>query len=218
MNNKKELIYEINKNFILNNREINIIEYAEFLNNRFYNIDISFMEYFLELIEKDECCIHYKKLEEFQILIFKDSNKFKRILDKNEFIENVDFLPANVGEQDSQHGGNNKIEYYLHPKCFKMLLMRSLKTKKYANYYLFLEEIIKYYNEYQLSLIKNKLMDVNEKLNSTNNNIVDNKEAIYNFEGIENNNIPRIYIIKLDDNTVSISRSSHYYYIIKADI
>ena len=62
MNNKKELIYEINKNFILNNREINIIEYAEFLNNRFYNIDISFMEYFLELIEKDECCIHYKKL------------------------------------------------------------------------------------------------------------------------------------------------------------
>lgn len=64
-------------------------------------------------------------------------------------------------------------------------------------------------------ILKNNLEKINEKLNSTNNNIEDNKTAIYNFEGIENENIPRIYIIKLDDNTVSISRSSHYYYIIK---
>lgn len=212
MNNKKELIYEINKNFILNNREINIIEYAEFLNNRFYNIDISFMAYFLELIEKDKCCIHYKKLEEYEIYYFKDSYNFKKILEKNNFIENVDFEAL---FEEGLHDGYNKIVYFLHPKCFKKLLIRSLKNQKYADYYLFLEEIIKYYNEYQLSLIKNKLMDVNEKLNSTNNNIVDNKEAIYNFEGINANDIPRIYLIKLDEETVTISRSSLYCYIIK---
>ena len=40
-----------------------------------------------------------------------------------------------------------KNEYYLHPRAFKMCLMRSLKTK-YAKYYLLLEECIKYYNDY----------------------------------------------------------------------
>ena len=35
--------------------------------------------------------------------------------------------------------------------------MRSIKTRKYAEYYLFMEEIFTYYNDYQL-LRKNELL------------------------------------------------------------
>lgn len=43
---------------------------------------------FLDLINKDECCIHYRKLEEYGILKFDNSSDFKKILTKYEFIEN----------------------------------------------------------------------------------------------------------------------------------
>ena len=38
------------------------------------------------------------------------------------------------------------IEYYITPDIFKILLIRSKNTKKYANYYIFLEKIVYYYN------------------------------------------------------------------------
>ena len=48
----------------------------------------------------------------------------------------------------------------LKPECFKKILMRNQKTDTYANYYLFLEKILKYYSDYQ----KLKLKIENEKL------------------------------------------------------
>ncbi len=41
------------------------------------------MKEFIELINREDCCIHYKKLEEYGILKFDSSSKFKRIMDKN---------------------------------------------------------------------------------------------------------------------------------------
>jgi hypothetical protein len=38
------------------------------------------MEEFIELIDKDECCINYKRLEELGILKFKDSHDINRVL------------------------------------------------------------------------------------------------------------------------------------------
>ena len=40
---------------------------------------------------------------------------------------------------------------------FKMICMRSKNTKRYAQYYILLEKCIKYYNDYQLLKIQNKL-------------------------------------------------------------
>ena len=68
-------------------------------------------------------------------------------MERNNFEENKLYKPANVGGFITG-GRGNKIEYYLHPKCFKILLMRSLKTMKYAEYYLFIEDIFKFYNDY----------------------------------------------------------------------
>ena len=49
------------------------------------------MEEFLYLIKRNDCCIHYKKLEQYNILKFDSSKDFKRIMENNLFIENIDF-------------------------------------------------------------------------------------------------------------------------------
>ena len=92
------------------------------------------------------------------ISLNKGTTDIKRLLEQNDFIENDDFKLRNVAEFNSKGGRGNKNEYYLHPRAFKICLMRSLKTKKYAKYYLLLEECIKYYNDYQIELqiIKNQ--------------------------------------------------------------
>ena len=41
------------------------------------------MKDFLYLIKRRDCCIHYKKLEEYQILKFDSSKDFKLLLEKN---------------------------------------------------------------------------------------------------------------------------------------
>ena len=53
------------------NSNINIYEYAEILNDKTNKIDIKFMKEFIELVDKEEFCIHYKKLEEYGAYIFK---------------------------------------------------------------------------------------------------------------------------------------------------
>ena len=65
---------------------------------------------------------------------------------------------------ESTFGGcTHKNEYYFHPNAFKLCLMRSLKTKKYAKYYILLEVCIKYYNDYQILLNKTYNIELKDK-------------------------------------------------------
>ena len=201
MESKKQLIEKINKNLTDDNKEINIIEYAKLLNNELYKIDISFLEYFISLIDKDDCCIHYKVLEEFGIFQFDTSNKFLNKMKKNEFEENIDYRVANVG-QSVFSGMTHKKDYYLSPRCMKILLMRSLKTKKYAYYYLFLEEIVKYFSDYQIqklnhNLNKNKSSIYNLN-NEIHNEIVKQDKLFYTIDELENNMKSGIYALQVN--------------------
>ena len=49
-----------------------------------------------------------------------------------------------------------------------MLCMRSCKTKKFSHYYILLEKAVKYYNDYQLLKVQNKI----DKLENTLENRV----------------------------------------------
>ena len=51
----------------------------------------------------------------------------------------------------------------MHPRDFKKCLIRSLNNQKYTDYYIFLEECINYYNEYQVLKLKRKLNEANKK-------------------------------------------------------
>jgi phage anti-repressor protein len=81
-------------------------------------------------------------------------NDIKKMLEQNKFKENKDYQLRNVSQLRPQCGSSIKNEYYLYPKAFKICLMRSLKTREYADYYLLLEECIKYFNDYQIELNK----------------------------------------------------------------
>ena len=52
------------------------------------------MKDFLYLIKRKDCCIHYRKLEEYGILKFDSSNKFKRIMNENDFTKSF-IIPLN---------------------------------------------------------------------------------------------------------------------------
>ena len=148
--------------FLFAVKEINKIE---------FNIDISFIDEFIELVSKNECCIHHDMLQKYDIITMKGTtNDIKRLIDQYEMEENKDYLLRNVAHQH-QTGTKYKNEYYLHPRAFKICLMRSLKTKKYTKYYLLLEECIKYYNNYQIELnkiyiikLKNKIIKKDHKI------------------------------------------------------
>ena len=145
-----------------NQININIIEFVKKVNNFKYKIDISFINEFIELVSKDECCIHHNMLQKYGILSLNcTTNNIKRVLEQNNFIVDEDFRLLNV-EQSKSGGCTHKNEYYLHPDAFKICLMRSKNTKKYAKYYILLEKCIKYFNDYQLEL--NKKYNIKLKL------------------------------------------------------
>ena len=158
-----------------NQININIIEFVKEVNKLKYNIDISFIDEFIELVSKDECCIHHNMLQKYGILVMKGGTQdIKRLLEQNNFLEN-DFRLSKITESASKGGCTHKNEYYLHPRAFKICLMRSLKTKQYARYYLLLEEAIKYFNDYQLELNKKYIIKLKNK-NKENKIIIKEKD------------------------------------------
>jgi len=110
-------------------------------------------------------------IQKYKILkLNKGTTDIKNLITQNKFIENQDYRLRNVSE--SKKGGcTHKIEYCLHPRAFKICLIRSKNTKLYANYYLLLEECIKYFHDYQIELnkkyiikLKNKIVDKDDKI------------------------------------------------------
>ena len=60
MMSTKMQIQTFNQKLVDENVEINIIDYVKLLNNESYHIDISFIDDFINLVDKDECCIHHE--------------------------------------------------------------------------------------------------------------------------------------------------------------
>ena len=179
-------IIKFNNDLVESKRNINIINYVKEVNILSYNIDIDFIDEFIELVNKDDCCIHHNLLQKYGILSLKEgTHHIKRIFEQYDFIENEDFKLANLGDF-SRGGRGNKNEYYLHPRAFKICLMRSLKTKKYAKYYLLLEECIKYFNDYQNKLKEKYTIKLQEKIENKNIEISELQKQLKRLEDLVN--------------------------------
>jgi phage anti-repressor protein len=158
-------------------RNVKLNEYFNLIHSQFYsNIDISFMDYFLELTNNEnEFIVKHIKLQEYGVLNnINTSAKIKRTLDESLIlIENEDYLVSNVGHQDlkNKHGGNNAKQYTLTPYAFKLCLIRSKNSKEYAKYYLLLEQVFKNYQEYQIMYQKVLLSGKDDKIDNLNKKI-----------------------------------------------
>ena len=146
-------------------------EYFNYIHSSYYNyIDITFMEYFLSLVPRmTEFCVEHQKLVEFEVIKEHTDNSIIKGCITNEkygFKENVDYIiltPERSGVKRSGRGGSNgnAKHYNMKPKVFKKLLMRSKNENKYADYYLLLEDIHYFYNDYE-SKYKNKLISMKD--------------------------------------------------------
>jgi hypothetical protein len=168
---------EYNNHLVDNDIDINIINYVKEVNNLIYNIDISFIDNFLNLVEEDKICIPHEYLIKYGVITTEKSSDIIRILNQFEPIENEDYrLLRNVAQQSkSSRGVKHTNEYTLHPRLFKLCLMRSKNTLKYSKYYLLLEECIKYYNDYK---DKMKQTEINRLMNKLDKSHEDNKMII----------------------------------------
>ena len=154
-------IQEFNQALLTVNDDITIIEYVKMLNDKFFKIDIDFIDDFIELVKKDECCIHHDMLYKYGVLTENETttNNVKRLLEQNDFKDIQHYSLLNERLNNSRE----KCTYLLHPKSFKKILMRSRKQDKYADYFLLLEEAITYYNDFQIMKLQNKLKEVQKK-------------------------------------------------------
>jgi hypothetical protein len=177
-------INEFNDELVNNLTKIDLFDYFNQIHSKFYkNIDISFMEYFLSIIDKrDEFCIEHDKLIEYGVFNSKRSSDILDRINSLKLVENKHFLLRNVPQQDfiKKHGGNNKKKYTLTPYSFKLCLIKSKNTNKYADYYLLLENIFYYYTTYQtnyqnkiISLRDNNIIKLNDKIDEL---LKENKE------------------------------------------
>lgn len=143
-----------------------LVYFFKFIHNTYFqDIDISFMEYFLELCNKrDEFCINHNDLVRFEV--FKSNNLSANVKERIvnlELIENEHYsLLLNVQEQSKTSRGVKYTNIYMFkPDAFKIILMRSKNTYKYAKYYLLLENIFYLYQEYQ-KLYQVKLLSIKD--------------------------------------------------------
>ena len=89
--------------FLIKNNKINltIIEYLEDINNKFYHIDLSFMEEFMELVDRDDFCISHDYLIKYKVSAENsDSYNILRLLTSRGLNEAKDYLLLQLEDQN----------------------------------------------------------------------------------------------------------------------
>ena len=79
-----------------------------------YNIDISFIDELLQLVNRDECCIHHDKLKTYEVFIKNTFGQIQDLLNQYELIESEDYNMSNVRQVRNKRGFVIKYEYHLH--------------------------------------------------------------------------------------------------------
>ena len=54
---------EFNNQLVEDNESLTIIEYIKLANEKIHHIEIDFIDDFMNLVNKDECCIHHNVVE-----------------------------------------------------------------------------------------------------------------------------------------------------------
>ena len=131
-------IKDYNDNLINQLINIELIDYFKNVHSKYYkHIDISFMDYFLSLCDRDdEFCVEHTKLKEYNVINnINSSTGIIRCLNQYDLVENVDYsLVRNVAHQSETSRGIKYInKYLLKPDAFKICLMRAKILKYIVN-------------------------------------------------------------------------------------
>ena len=156
----QEKISEFNNELLGENKDITIVEYARELNKKYFNIDISFIDDFIDMVNKDGFNISHETLFKYEIIKKgESSNDVLRILERYNFEDGIDYARKNARVDD---GRTEKIIYLFSPDVFKIICMRSKNTRKYSDYYLFLEKCVFYYNQFEKLKLETKINEISK--------------------------------------------------------
>jgi len=209
-----------NQDLLTNNSEITIIDYVKKINEQFFKIDISFIDDFMDLVGKDECCIPFNLLTKYDVISETSLTHFNRLLKQYDLKEDEDY------SRRGQVCPEKYNQCFLHPNSFKLILIRSQNTKKYSKYYILLEMCIKYYNDFQIIKLQNKLKQTQKlavlelkKFNTFENFVIfESNQPIFKYGIIKgsNDNIRDVkHDLKISDEDViyekKVPSASNFY-------
>jgi hypothetical protein len=130
---------EFNKECIDLQRELTLEEYfSEIIETYYTENSILFKELF-EYSKNTGFSIYQDDLLKYGLIKSEDINEIKRYLKSENLIKERDYFIKTFG---------NKENVILSQDSFKKCLMRAEHTDKYCDYFLVLEKIYVYYNEY----------------------------------------------------------------------
>lgn len=143
-------------------KRINFRDFMTDLCHRFYpDQDLSFMDYFLELSKTEnrgQFIVPHDMLFKYGVMIKTDFYDVKKKLIEMRLSESKDFASLNI-QIDVETGTSTNRVFMLTPKAFKLILIRAdthkahdIDVNMYADYCLLQEEIVGYYNDYQVGL------------------------------------------------------------------
>ena len=133
----KEQIQQFNQCLIDSKCDITFIDYVKEINKNFFNIDIDFIDDFIELVDKEGFIINHEMLFKYEILAKTSSTNVLSSLERYQFEENIDYVL--LRQQVEEGRTEKKNVFMLTTDAFKLLCIRSLKTKLYTQYYILLE-------------------------------------------------------------------------------
>ncbi len=178
---------------------ITIGEYFNNIHNMYANnMDISFMEYFLNLIKNNnKFIVKHEELINYGIIKYnKDTSKFLRYLNEKSFIKDRDYIITEKSIKNNRGSNIQKI-YTLTPQAFKICLLSSRNESKYREYYILLETVHFNYNEYQKMYLSKMLKITKLKINELT---TDNKIKSIKINTLEesNNELNKTNIVQKD--------------------
>jgi archaellum component FlaC len=137
--------------------EVNMEEFFMNVHDKFFSdIDISFMKFFLELVETEGFIVHHSKLAEYGIMTSMRSGDALKKMTLLSMKENIDYRLRHMSQPVAQGGFTSSRHYYLSAKSFKKCLMRAKRHANqevdptiYCDYYLLLEDVYVLFRFYQ---------------------------------------------------------------------
>lgn len=148
---------------------LNIIDYFSKIHRTFFpEIDISFMNYFLDLSNPskiNEFCIYEKDLRKYGLI--DERMKPRELVTKYNLMQHVDWMYHGHHEEEKHHifyhlgvyiHNETKRNIVFTPKAFKKIILQSSNIT-FVEYYMLLETVMRYYHDYQIKYVdkqKNK--------------------------------------------------------------
>lgn len=180
------------------------------IHDRFYSdIDVSFMEYFLELTKHEyEFVVPHAKLIEYGVITSTLSANILNKLKALDLENGKDYLLLDIQQPVKQGGFVTHKQYTLTPEAFKKCLMgarrytgQGVDPKIYLNYFLLLEKVFKLYMDYERQYASRLLQCKDDKIDEQSNKIDNLTQTV----GKQSNQIEKLlghttHIIVQNDN------------------